>query len=422
MPRPNIAPFDVSDVEYFYASTYLQQLHRQRFRGHHDSLRACGTCGELAIHSLACLAGTARRRSRSRDEFFQDQRERGFGDESNPFPQTVLTTYVQRGFEMLLPATGRVAKPGRAARGSKFAAAFQAAHNAGAISVPVEIAHHLLEHVIRVVQADGEPRTEAGRPLPFGYIAHRVHEAVVYEVGLATGRDVLGDWSSETAELAWQQIVTACEGTGAEAELDKHVFRHSAQLSTACVAAASDDEHARLDDLADDLADALDCDDAPTTTGDGPSPEAALGDAVHQWARRAVDDVRDPTRPLDDVASATDRVLADALDQIGFTTKDLASMFGDEHGDGLVDLRTEIVRQATRILVWDDALGSAVADLRGCGGRPDEDLDLVVEVLYGLLQERDYPFDEEERDWGDPAVRRVALRGWARQIADLAHR
>jgi hypothetical protein len=47
---------------------------------------------------------------------------------------------------------------------------------------------------------------------------------------------------------------------------------------------------------------------------------------------------------------------------------------------------------------------------------------LVVEVLYGLLCERDFPFDEEEQEWGDPAVRSVALRGWAQHIADRARR
>lgn len=116
---------------------------------------------------------------------------------------------------------------------------------------------------------------------------------------------------------------------------------------------------------------ALDGDDAARRiVGDRSSPDGELGDAVHQWALRAVDEVRAHPVALDDLASATDRVLADALDEIGRTAEDLASTIADEQGDRLADLRTEIVRHATRILVWDGALGSAIVDLRGYGGRP----------------------------------------------------
>lgn len=430
MTRPNIDPFEVADVEYFYGSTYLQNLHRQSYRGHEGNLRSCGMCGELVIHSLACLAGTARQRGQCRDELIREQRERGFGTESNPFPQSLLTNYVRRGFEMFLPATGRVAKPARAARGRKFAEALQQARVRGTLVVSVDIAQQVLEQVIRVVQAEGEPRTEAGRLLPFGYLAYRVHEAV----GPSDAGDLTGEWSSTVVERVWHEIVVACEGTNAEGDLDKHVFRYSAQLSTAFLLAGSDDDDGHDDGFIDAASDrfndevAMDAgvtaetsDDAVTdSTGvlDGLSAGTGYVDAVHDWARAAAEAARSHADPLDALSSAAEQVLASALDAIGYEPPEQPNQGADKEQKRLRSLRSQIVRQATRLLIWDAAVEFAVTSLRAGGRLALDDLDLIVEVLYGLLLERDYPFEKEELDWNDPAVRRVALRAWAQRIVD----
>lgn len=444
MDLPNINPFVPDDVELFYDSTQLKTLHSQTYRGHTGTIRTCGTCFDLAFCSLACMAGTARRRGRSRERFIEDQRRRGFGNDSNPFPQNLLTLYVLRGVEMYLPQNERSSKPAVAARGGKFTDALRDAHERGELTSAVEVAQLLLEHVIRVVQADGEPRTEAGHVLPFGYIAHRVRIAVTDEFGGTVASELLGDpgelageWGVRSAERTWQEIVGACEGTPAERELDKHVFHYSAHLSRAFLSAGSSAardhgdsanvgtipsavepaanaavephaEHDPTDDLHDDLHDS------------SVSPDYC--DAVHEWALEAANAVRTHAAPLDALPSAVQHLLDSALDMLDGQPESESEAEEQQRRKSVRDLHAQVARQAARSIIWDDVLELATKNVQVGGRLAFDNLDLVVEMVYELLREKGYPFEKEERGWRDPEVRRVALRGWARRIVRQAIR
>ena len=443
MDTPDIRPFTRGDVEFFYDSTYLRFLHRQKYRGHEGHFRSCGTCYHLAYCSLACLAGTARHRGESRDQFIEGQRALGFDDASNPIPQRLLTTYVRRGVQMYLPQIGRAAKPAVAARGSKLQRAMVTAHADGRLSVDVEIAHHLLEQVIRVVQADGEPRTESGRILPYGYISHRVQSSVAETSGVDSPTGVTGGpgalpegWSAATAARVWHEIVKACEDISVEGELDRHVFRHSAHLSTAFLwpgAAEGDHSH---DDLLDEASmraaetaiDSYGERDRTATDGEDPDGEpesVGSDDAVYQWAQAAADDVRDDATPLDALPSAVERRLAGWVEGRGGdapTSASTSTADTQKQRRQLRRLTAAVLRQATRIVVWDEVVERAVRAVP-VGGRLEFDrLDLVVDMFYEMLCEESYPFEEEERTWSTPSVRHIALRGWAQRIIDRSIR